>query len=282
MRLTSASLVRHRRGTRRERGFSLLEVAITLGVLAILLGGLLVPLTTQIALRNETATYRMLEEIKEALIGYAAANGRLPCPASGASNGQESFGASGDASNGDCGSASGGVFVGFVPAVSLGLTPIDSQGFAVDGWGTTQNRIRYAVSSETLNGITFPFTQAGGMRRATMSWVAGAELLHVCASGTGPALSGTPAAWHCAATGDATNTLTFNAPVVIWSVGANAATTGGVSTDEIQNPNPMNGTSLDRIFVSRGRSSSPEFDDIVTWISPGRLVNRMIMSGQLP
>jgi hypothetical protein len=84
---------------------------------------------------------------------------------------------------------------------------------------------------------------------------------------------------HCAATGDNSNMLTNNAPVVIWSVGANAPT-GGTSSDEAQNPN--NAASQDRIFVSHVRSALPEFDDIVTWMSAGRLVNRMIVTGQLP
>lgn len=265
---------------RSQHGFSLLEIAITLAVVGLLLGGLLVPLSTQIAQRNESATQKQLDEIREALLGYAAANGRLPCPASASSKGLESFATGGDASNGDCGNASGGAFIGFVPGVALGLSPLDSEGYVVDAWGSgAHNRIRYAVSSDTLNGIQYPFTRFGGMRSATMSWVASAELLHVCGSGTGVAQ--TSGAWHCAAGGDATNTLAFNAPVVMWSTGANSAT-GGTSADEIQNPNPVNGSSLDRIFVSHARSGSPEFDDLVMWMSPGRLVNRMIVAGQLP
>ena len=263
-----------------SKGFSLLELAITLAVVGLLLGGLLVPLSTQIAQRNESGTQKQLDEIKEALLGFAAANGRLPCPASATSRGLESFAVGGDASNGDCGNASGGAFIGFVPGVTLGLSQVDAEGYAVDSWGNNAyNRIRYAVSADTLNSVQNPFTRFGGMRAATMSWVASAELLHVCASGTGVALTG--GAWHCAAGGDATNTLTFNAPVVVWSTGPNSAT-GGTSTDESQNPNPVNGSSLDRIFVSRTRSGNPEFDDIVTWMSSGRLVNRLIVAGQLP
>jgi type II secretory pathway pseudopilin PulG len=252
-------------------GFSLIEVAVTLLIIGLILGALIVPLTTQVSQRNVSATTRTLDEIKEALLGYAAASGRLPCPATANSNGFESFAAGGDPTNGNCES-----FWGFVPAATLGVTPVDNLGFAVDAWGTTQNRIRYAVSNDTLNGVSNPFTRAGGMRAATMAWVASAELLHVCASGTG-VLAGT----HCAAAGDATNTLTNNSPVVIWSVGGNASS-GGTSADETQNPNPNNATSQDRIFVSHVRSDAPEFDDIVTWMSVGRLLNRMIVAGQLP
>jgi prepilin-type N-terminal cleavage/methylation domain-containing protein len=259
------------RRQRRPSGFTLLELSVTILIVGLLLGGLIVPLMTQVAQRNEVATQKTLEEIKEALLGYAAASGRLPCPATTSGNGVESFATGGDATNGNCES-----FWGYVPAVTLGITPVDAQGFALDGWGTAQNRIRYAVSNDTLNGVTNPFTRAGGMRSATMTWVTASELLHVCASGTG-----VQAGTHCANGNDATNTLTNNAPVVLWSVGANAAT-GGTSTDEAQNPNPNNTTSQDRIFVSHVRSSTPEFDDIVTWMSAGRLVNRLIVSGQLP
>jgi len=108
-----------------------------------------------------------------------------------------------------------------------------------------------------------------------MSGIAAAtNLLYVCNSGTG--VTGT----NCSAA----VTLASSVPVVIWSVGANAATSGGVSTDERQNPNPTAGASNDRIFVSRTRSggTSGEFDDIVTWIGTPSLFNRMVAAGQLP
>jgi prepilin-type N-terminal cleavage/methylation domain-containing protein len=258
---------------RSHAGFSLLELAITLAVIALLLGGLLVPISTQIAQRNESATQRTLEEIMEALLGFAAAHGRLPCPATATSGGLESFAVAGDATNGNCES-----FSGFVPAATLGVTPVDAQGFAVDAWGLPQNRIRYALSNEALNSIANPFSRSGGMRSATMSWVGAAELLHVCASGAG--IGGTAPNLHCAGGNDLSNTLTNNAPVVLWSVGANGAT-GGTSADETHNPNAFS-AGQDRIFVSHVRSANPEFDDIVTWMSAGRLVSRMIVAGQLP
>jgi type II secretory pathway pseudopilin PulG len=265
-------------------GFSLLELAITLAVLTVLLGGLLVPLSTQIAQRNESSTQRTLDDINEALLGFAASNGRLPCPAVGAS-GVESFALGGDASNGACQGVFGQVAIGFIPAATLGLSQIDSDGFAIDAWGGTQNRIRYAVWVDTLNGSANPFTRKDGMRAATMTWVGSAELLHVCASGSGVVAAGVTPGAHCATApggDDVANALTRNAPVVVWSVGANGAT-GGTSTDEIQNPNPINPTaSADRIFVSHTRSGTPEFDDLVTWMSAGRLVNRLIVAGQLP
>ena len=65
--------------------------------------------------------------------------------------------------------------------------------------------------------------------------------------------------------------------------------TGGTSVDERQNPHPNGAAvppngSADRIFVSRTTTNVPgsEFDDIVTWLSVGNLVSRMVLGGQLP
>jgi hypothetical protein len=182
-----------------------------------------------------------------------------------------------------------GVSSGFLPAVTLGFTPVDSSGYAVDAWGLTQNRIRYAVSTVSVNStanctataITRPFTSTNGMRSATMACIASptlTTLLYVCNSGAGGAAM--TAGTNCGTAG----TLVSNAIVVIWSVGPNAATTGGTSVDEMQNPNSTAGFSPDRIFVSRTKSdgTSGEFDDIVTWIAPATLFNRLIAAGQLP
>jgi type II secretory pathway pseudopilin PulG len=250
-------------------GFTLIELAVAVLVLTLLLGSILVPLATQVEQRKVSDTRKALDEAREALIGFAAANGRLPCPASAASNGAESFAAGGSASNGACSN----FFDGFLPAAALGFTPTDSQGYAVDGWGLTQNRIRYAVWTGTVNGITNPLTRTSGMSSAGMANLAAAQFLYVCNSGTG-----VTAGTNC---GTAV-TLASSAAAVIYSVGPNAAT-GGSSAHEAENPNP-NGGSADRIFVSRDWSNAAgsEFDDIVTWIGTSPLFNRMIAAGQLP
>lgn len=261
----------------RNTGFTILELALVLAILGMLAVGILVPFVAQVAQRNIASTEKILDEVKETLLGYATATGRLPCPATAASNGVEAFAAGGSAANGNC-----STFYGFLPAVTLGYSRVDNQGFAIDAWGITQNRIRYAVSNQTVPaGNTNPFTKTNGMRTATPASMAATALLYVCASGTSSLVPATHCGPGAAGTGGST-TLTANAPVVIWSVGANAAT-GGTSTDEAQNPNP-NGGSADRIFVSRTRTDTvgTEFDDIVTWISVGTLVSRMVLGGQLP
>lgn len=247
----------------------MIELAVAIVVIALLLGGILVPLQTQVESRKFDETQKILDQAREALLGYAAAYGYFPCPASATSNGAESFAVGGNATNGNCSN-----FVnGFLPAARLGFAPTDANGYALDAWGLTANRIRYAVSNQTVNLITNPFTRVNGIRNAGMANISNAALLYVCNSG-----SGVNPGVDC---GTAV-TLTSNAPVVIWSVGPNAPTpTGGTSVHEAENPNP-NGGSADRIFVSRTRSEAPVFDDIVTWTGSASLFNRLIASGQLP
>lgn len=246
-----------------QAGFTLVEVAIVLAIVALLLGGLLIPLATQLEQQRISDTQRTLDNVKEALIGYAIANGRLPCPASSTSNGQESFAAGGDPTNGNCSN----FFNGLAPAVTLGITPTDSQGYALDAWG---NRIRYAVT--TANGNAF--TTINGMQTTTITSLT--PDLQVCSTSTG--ISGSPP--NCAS-GTA---LTTTAPAVIYSLGKNAAT-GGTGNDEAANPNP-NSANNDRVFVMHpptpSTAANGEFDDIVIWMSPNILYGRMVTAGRLP
>lgn len=258
----------------------MIEMAVAIVVIAILLGGILVPLQTQVETRKYDETQRILDQAREALLGYAAAYGYFPCPAdyAGGSGGAEATGSTHTSGTGTCpasvtaGGATG-VYIGYLPAVTLGFSPADASGYAVDAWGLTQNRIRYAVSSSTVASVNRPFTTVNGMRNAGMSNIMGsATLLNVCRTATGST------ATSCAA-GAA---LVPNAIAVIWSLGPNAATTGGGSTDEAKNVQTL--ASADRVFVKRDLSkvTGAEFDDAVTWISPPMLFNRLIVAGQLP
>jgi prepilin-type N-terminal cleavage/methylation domain-containing protein len=258
----------------RSRGFSLIELAIGLVIVAVLLSSLLVPLVTQVDQRRAAETQRLLDDARNALIGFAAANGRLPCPAVAASNGIES-----PAGGGTCTS-----WVGFLPAVTLGLTPVDSQGFQTDPYGNQTNRIRYAVADATTNAIVTPFTTTSspttGMRAATMAAIAASTgLLTVCSTASASATS-------CSAGVPLAN---GTAIAVVYSVGKNAilytgdcltpaASCVGVSADETEN------VDLDRVFTSRPPSDTPgaEFDDALVWISPSMLFGRLIAAGQQP
>lgn len=245
-------------------GFTILEHAVSLTVVALVLGSILVPLQTQLESRKIDETKRMLDLAQELLLGFATANGYFPCPADAASNGQEARGT--NHATGSC-----PVTHGFLPAALLGFRPTDAQGYAIDAWESAANRLRYAVSNHTVGGVTNAFTRANGLRNVPLASLGATPLFHVCQSGNGVSAS------DC---GTAV-TLASQAVVVVWSVGANAAT-GGTSIHEAQNPNPRGG-SADRIFVSRGMSdvSGNEFDDILTWIPVTALLSRLAIAGQL-
>jgi prepilin-type N-terminal cleavage/methylation domain-containing protein len=255
---------RRPRAARNARGFTLIELAVGVFIIALLLGSVLVPLRTQVESRRIDETQRILENAREALLGYAAAYGYFPCPADSTSNGYEPA-AGVDHATGACPS-----YHGFLPAALLGITPVDGQGYAIDAWAYSANRIRYSISNYTVGGIATPFTRSGGMAAATIPALgAAANLFHVCASGIG--VNGST---DCGTAG----TLTSRAVFVVWSAGANATTGGGTSAHEAQN---LNGN---RLFVSRARSNvaGGEFDDILVWVAPALVVSRLVAAAQLP
>lgn len=66
---------------RNSDGFSLVEMAIVLAIVGLLLGGLLPTISSQVEQQRRNETRKHMDEIKDALIGYAIINGKLPCPA---------------------------------------------------------------------------------------------------------------------------------------------------------------------------------------------------------
>ena len=61
-------------------GFTLVELAMVLVILALLGGSLLVPVTSRLEARDRNATLERLRDIQHALTGFAIIHGRLPCP----------------------------------------------------------------------------------------------------------------------------------------------------------------------------------------------------------
>lgn len=250
------------------RGFVLLEVWVMLAVITVLLTGLALPLAAQVQMRRQEALARELEEARDALMGFAAAQGRLPCPAVEASRGVEAFAAGADASTGQCADFYGG----FLPAATLGLNAVDSEGFERDPWGSPANRIRYAVfgGGNTVNGIANPLTRADGLRAATLAGLGNAShFLFICSSGREASGSG------C---GPATRQLTRRAAFVIFSLGPTATALPLAGSDEARN---LDG---DAVFVSREASiaAADPFDDVLLWVPIHLVTHRLIVAGRLP
>lgn len=230
---------------RYQRGFSLVELAVVLVILGFILAALLMPLQAQRENTFRAQTDSQLEIAKKALIGFAQTNGRLPCPASAASGGQEAL--VGIACTNQ---------LGFLPAVTLGLQPTDAEGFAIDGWG---NRMFYAVTQVNT---------AGGA--ATPDFTTTNEMSNVGVANLAPDLVVCAEAATCPGT-----FLIDNAVAVIYSLGPTGAL-ASQGADEDENPAAPG---ADTQFVSR--TPTPTFDHMVTWISPCVLYNAMIQAGQL-
>ena len=249
------------------RGFALLEVWVVLVVLAVLLGGLALPLAAQVQMRRQEELRRQMEEARDAVMGFAAAQGRLPCPAVEGSGGAESFAPGADASTGECADFYGG----FLPAASLGLTGVDAEGFARDPWGSPRNRLRYAVfGGASVNGIANPLTRTDGMRMATLAGLgAASHFVFICSTGAQASASG------C---GPASRQLTRRAAFVILSLGPTASAAPAAGSDEARN---LDG---DAVFVSREWSMAPglEFDDVLLWVPIHLVAHRLIAAGRLP
>lgn len=240
-------------------GFTLVEMAIVLIIFGFLIIALLLPMQAQRNISKQLETEVILENSKKALLGFAQSKGYLPCPATNQNTGTfpDDTGIENPDGGGVCVSQ-----VGFLPGSTLGLKPIDSNGFALDAWN---NRIRYAVATEN----SYAFTTANQMNMIGLSSLD--PKLHVCASATGITTD------ECSSSTNS-NYLIKNAVAVIFSLGASGLEASG-GNDENANLND------DIVFVSHNISSSNsvngEFDHIVTWLSPYVLYNAMIQAGQL-
>ena len=291
--MTGSSVLARRRP---QRGFTLVELAVVFTIVALLLATAMYTLSAQTENRNIAETQRRLEDAKELVLAFAIVNGRLPCPASTTSNGDES-----PSGGGACSDA----YAGYLPAKAIGFTPVDSLGYGLDVWG---NRIRYAVSVNSnaagaLNPdntyTTTPVSPATGIKynfNPTATTTLTPLDLLVCAS-YGSSGNTTTTGPSCGSTSDsppgvaATNQNTVVA--VIWSQGKNFATStyvgvqGQAGDDEkINNKTRLpSANSNHGVFIShppKPFSETNEFDDQVVWIPSNLLYGRMITAGTLP
>jgi len=258
-------------------------MAVVLVIVGLLLVGLLLPLGAQNEQRKVSATQGQLEAAREALIGFAIANGRMPCPARSNSAGAEVRNAAGECKNTSGavvedhygGTLSDGTVGGLLPAVTIGFQPVDSAGFALDAWG---NRIRYAVA-KTITGCTgtstLPhFVHAANLKANGITCLP-YDLL-ICS-----ATQAVAAGNACSAGTAVTNKEVVAA--IVFSTGKNGPL-GPQGNNETENVNGQG--NVNRVFVSKtpdpAGATGGEFDDLLVWIPAGVLYGKLISAGVLP
>lgn len=229
-------------------GFTLVEMAIVLIIFGLLLAMFLTPFTTQRDAQNRAKTQVLLNEAKEALMGFAITNGYLPCPDTDTvPDGIENRKTTGVF---DCISDEG-----ILPWNDLGLD-------RTDAWN---HYFRYRVDS-TFSNINKPFTITNSE---------GNSDIKILGEGRAALVS----------------TLSQPAAVIL-SHGTNGfgAKNLNATNPANQEPAPTGADELennnnDNTFVSHTptpQGSANEFDDMLVWISPKVLINRMITAERLP
>ncbi len=274
-----------------QTGFTLVEVSIVLLIVTILLGYTIAMFPVQQELKQYRQAQKEIKEIKEALIGFAQINGRLPCPAMPSSQGRESGGGGSNCTR----------YQGFVPATTLGISGrLNGDQLLMDPWGTPY---RYAVADSNFDGDgSDDFVYSGEMKDVGLvdadsdGYIDLDGNLIVCASAStntddcsgGDYLVGDPDS-------NSPHLAYAGAPVVILSLGKNWSNTP--TGEELENRGNQ------RIVANLGATAGPsgqdyyidtdtvfakpngqreDYDDIVDWISSNLLFTKMIEAGQLP
>ena len=220
-------------------GFTLVEIAIVLLIITALLAGLVPTLSSQVDQRHVTETVKQLDEIQQALIGFAVINGRLPCPADGTiATGLANAGVQ----KATCAAGANG---GVLPWVTLGVAETDA-------WG---RRFTYRVTPDFASSVSFTLATTPNLNVGLTTTITD-------------------------------NNVAAGVPAVVISHGKNG--TGAYLPDGLLNATAATGDEVDNAatdnnnhFVSHD-SVLNGFDDIVTWISPNILFNRMVSAGKLP
>jgi prepilin-type N-terminal cleavage/methylation domain-containing protein len=132
-----------------QRGFTLTEMAVVLVIVALLIGGMILPISAQQDIRNVAAAEKLLADVSEALYGFAASHAAtdgkpyLPCPDTDSDGIENRTGTA--CTNQD----------GTLPWADLGLGRQDI-------WGNTP---RYAVAAAFSDSATgFTLLSSGNLR----------------------------------------------------------------------------------------------------------------------
>jgi len=245
------------------RGFTLVELAMVLFVLALILGGILGPLSVRMEGEERKQTGRILDEIRDSLIGYALVNGHLPCPDcrdTGGSCGSVSLTVNDGIEDGvDSGAGisprAGNTFdtcasqEGNLPWVTLGVPEFDA-------WG---NRFGYRVAAAFAD-------DPDGTGAAGCLVTAGVSF-QICSAGDIRVEDG------------AGNTVAQNLPALAISYGKNADEPGNPSSSLETENQDDDTTFVDAVY---SKETAIQFDDVLIWVPVNNLIYRMVQAERLP
>ena len=245
--------VTHNPSTRHEqRGFTLLEMAVVLMIVGLLMGGLLPLLSGQMEQQRRSETRKYMDEIKEALLGFAISKGYLPCPASQVSGIEDRNG-----TTLACNSR-----VGFLPWATLGVNQLD-------GWGRL---LRYSATPAftTASGV-FSTTTA---RDITIKKLDGTNQSNANDIPAVIVSHGVNGIYGTLKNG---NTIPSNASNAFANVANQLTNVSGVAGAGV-----LGTTFFSSDHTGRTANNDEDFDDLVIWLSPNILINRMVAAGKLP
>lgn len=230
---------------KRSDGFTLVELAVVLVIVALLAGGLLVPLSTQFDAGSRSDTQRQLNEARESLYGFAIVHGYLPCPAAlGNTTGTEDRAGSGLCTR----------EAGLLPWATLGLPRHDAYG----------RHFRYSVSKKFSHSQNlFNLTDTGTIRVKTRN-NSGTEI--------------------DATNGDIVAVILSHGKNGSWgySDGAQIADVSATNVDEDINGNGDGKAFYERTPTPDASATGGEFDDMLIWIPTSALLSRMVAARKLP
>jgi prepilin-type N-terminal cleavage/methylation domain-containing protein len=228
-----------------QHGFSLVELAVVLVIVALLSGGLMFGLSAQRDAAALQDARRQLDTVRETLLGFAMANGRLPCPAP--ANLPNTDANAGRSPAPPCDNA---LQHGVIPWVTLGLPETDP-------WG---NRLTYF-----------------GSNRFTGALAGGAQASFTMSTGVPPDNAGLADIRNLSG-----STVAIETAAVVVSHGTNGA--GAYRPDGSKIADGVGGelenSNATQIFVAD--TPTPGFDDQLVWISPHLLKSRLVAVGKLP
>lgn len=241
-----------------EQGFTIVEIAVALVIVGLLLAGVLGPLSTRVEQAQRQKTMELLEEVKEALLGFTAIHGYLPCPTTQQDPNSPNYGLAATS----CPPASL-TDDAILPWATLGVSPTDAWGRprtqASDPWvGYWRYRVdrNFANASSPITLCT-PFSTFDALEvedpQGHLMTASGPPAASICPPPPPPPAGERPIA-------------------IVYSAAKDADLDGNDADGE-------NDTYNSRYTAG---DYSAGFDDIVVWIGRPLCFNRMIASGKLP